>query len=70
MKNNAIVIGMAVVVSKEPNSTIYKVAKRESNFTVMLTYKINNKTFVGGVMDVSILRKPTKIQYKNWDKRR
>ena len=69
MKREQVKPGMQVAVNNLPAGTIYKV-EEVSGFDARLSYRSGSwKKVSGGWLDVSCLRKPTKKQLANNEKR-
>jgi len=58
-------VGQFVVVNDLPDTQVYVVDRKEDERTCVLVYRTSNTLCQGGKMDVSLLKKPTAVQYEN-----
>ena len=66
MKISEVKHGMQVVVSEAPTTKVYKV-EEVRGFEALVSYESSGRT-CQSLIDVSCLRKPTKLQLRNTSK--
>lgn len=64
MKRDLVKVGMRVAVNGSPTGQVYLVAEL-AGFNAKLVYTTDGKTVSGGIVDTSVLRKPTKRQLQH-----